>query len=122
MFGTLPAYGFFIRHTRNIKLKDISLSFNDVDQRTVIKCNDVINAEINNVTAASTENSAPFFWLDNSKAIIISGCVPEQRIDTFLKAESCSEVFLIQNRLSRAKQNYELINTKRDDITEIANF
>ena len=79
MFGTLPSYGLFVRHTKNIKLNNLSFSFKDKDDRSVIKINDVINGEISGLTAESTETSAPFVWLNNSEEIKIQNTSPLSR-------------------------------------------
>lgn len=41
MFGTLPAYGFYIRHARDIRLDDVSLTTDTADARPAIVQEDV---------------------------------------------------------------------------------
>jgi len=41
MFGPLPAFGFYFRHARNIKLRDIDLTTATPDPRPAIACEDV---------------------------------------------------------------------------------
>jgi len=122
MFGTLPAYGLYVRHAINIKLNNLSLSYKDKDERSVIKFNDVINCEINGLTAASSETSAPFIWLENSNEIKIQNSSPVNKINIFLKAVNISKIILINNELSKAKNKYELINTKKENILEQINY
>jgi polygalacturonase len=122
MFVTLPAYGFFIRHAKKIKLRDLSFSFKENDQRSVIKCEDVSDFEIKDLTAASTAYSAPLMWLVNSSEVTISGCNPEPLTGTFLKADNSRKIHLLQNRMSLAKEKYELLNTKQVEIFEQSNF
>lgn len=43
MFGTLPAYGFYIRHAKNITLSNIKIRYDSVDQRPAIALSDVTN-------------------------------------------------------------------------------
>ena len=46
MFGTLPAYGFFCRHAKNLRLHNIDLSFEEADQRPAIVCDDVEDLDV----------------------------------------------------------------------------
>jgi polygalacturonase len=41
MFGTLPAYGFFVRHARNITLRDVRVGYEKPDARPAIVLRDV---------------------------------------------------------------------------------
>ena len=49
MFGELPAWGFYMRHVDNIKLKNIKLSIEDNDYRVPFVLDDVLNAQFDNV-------------------------------------------------------------------------
>jgi len=122
MFGTLPAYGLFVRHVRNIKLSALSFSYKDDEARSAIKFNDVSYGQISDFKAASSDKSAPFIWLDNCNEIEILDSSPRDLTDTFLKAENSSKIFLIRNHLSKAKQKYDLVNTKAEDIIENINY
>lgn len=106
MFGTLPSYGFYIRHAKNIKISDVFTSFEDPDQRSVIVSDEVSNLELSSVQAQSTNEAAPFFWLKNVKDAWIHGCKPFNKIDTFLKVEGerSEKIFLSENFLNVAKK------------------
>ena len=41
MFGTLPAYGFFVRHARNVTLRDVEVGFEREDVRPAFVLHDV---------------------------------------------------------------------------------
>jgi len=51
-FGVLPAYGFFIRHAKNISLNNVEISFMGKETRTAIMMDDVKGADLFNVKAA----------------------------------------------------------------------
>lgn len=105
MFGTLPAYGFFIRHAKNIKLSDIFLSFDEPDQRSVICCDDVSNLELSGIRAQSTAAAAPFICLKNITDAWIHGCKPLNAIATFLRVdgEPSQRIILSDNFLKSAR-------------------
>ncbi len=53
MFGTLPAYGFFVRHATGIKLHDLDLSFAKDEARPALVADDVRDLEVQNLRAQS---------------------------------------------------------------------
>lgn len=64
MFGTIPASGFFIRHAKNVRLKDISISFMNPDYRPLFWADDVHGLKIKDVDAV-LENGVERFKLLN---------------------------------------------------------
>jgi len=58
-FGTLPAYGFFIRHVEGIKMENVQLSFMNNDQRPAFVLDDVKGAELRFVKAQTSANVLP---------------------------------------------------------------
>lgn len=63
-FGTLPAYGIFIRHAKNILLNNIELHLLADDERPAIFMQDVQDAELRFVQVKS-KTSKPLLVLDN---------------------------------------------------------
>ncbi len=67
MFGTLPAYGFFIRHTRNIHLDNITLRVEQKDIRPALFLTDVKTSIISNLHLFNeSEESKPIIFNDSS--------------------------------------------------------
>jgi polygalacturonase len=60
MFGDLPAYGFFIRHVKGLKMRDVDLTFLRDDVRPAFVLNDVIGADFHHVNAKLTTGGATF--------------------------------------------------------------
>jgi len=83
-------------YIENGSLNNLSFSFKDKDDRSVIKINDVINGEISGLTAESTETSAPFVWLNNSEEIKIQ--------NTSLLSRTNGDVNLLGNLRCRMAQ------------------
>ncbi|WP_207495876.1 rhamnogalacturonidase [Aridibaculum aurantiacum] len=63
-FGVLPAYGFFIRHVKNIELNNVEISFLGKETRAAFIMDDVNGASLFNVKAQKAGN-APLFNLKN---------------------------------------------------------
>lgn len=62
MFGTLPAYGFYIRHAGNIEMNDVAVHFEQQDTRPAFVLNDVTTADFHHVTADKV-NGVPTYDL-----------------------------------------------------------
>lgn len=61
-FGDIPAYGFFIRHAKNIQMHNINLEFEVPDARPVFILDDVKGAGFFNINA-EVKAGIPVFWL-----------------------------------------------------------
>lgn len=57
-FGVIPAYGFFIRHTKNIELNNINLYLMGNETRPAMMMNDVNGIKLRNVSLEKGTNSA----------------------------------------------------------------
>lgn len=62
-FGIIPAYGFFIRHVKNIVMHDVTISFLNNDYRPPFILNDVKGATFRYITAQKMQG-IPVFVLD----------------------------------------------------------
>ncbi len=88
-FGQIPAYGFFIRHVKGIELNNVTVGFENEDQRPAFILDDVKQAELNNVDAQAA-TGVPRFVLKNVEdfrthrcdavADVVLGRVEEQRL------------------------------------------
>ncbi len=64
MFGTLPAFGFFIRHVTGIELDDVAVRFEQQDTRPAFAVRDVSDADFHHVRADKVDGT-PTFVLDS---------------------------------------------------------
>lgn len=64
-FGNIPAYGFYIRHARNIKMHHITLEFENPDWRPAFILEDVKEADFSDIKV-QTMPGVPVFDLKNS--------------------------------------------------------
>jgi polygalacturonase/lysophospholipase L1-like esterase len=71
MFGTLPSYGFFIRHAKNVTLRDVNVGFVADDQRPAFALHDVSLAHFDHVTAKRTPG-VPLFTLRDVHGLSIT--------------------------------------------------
>lgn len=73
--GVMPAYGFFIRHSKNIELTNVEISYLGKETRPAFVIDDVQGIELRNVKAQPVPGVAPFalknvggFTIRDSKA------------------------------------------------------
>jgi hypothetical protein len=80
-FGKIPAYGFFIRHARNIEMNNVELKLENEDLRPPFILEDVKGASFNNVNAPHGQG-VPTFILKNVIDFKTSGCgaLPDKSI------------------------------------------
>ena len=69
MFGTLPAYGFFIRHVRGLNMKNINLSIEQEDGRPGFLLDDVSDSKFNDITVNNKTNTPAFSINKNCSGI-----------------------------------------------------
>jgi len=63
-FGIIPAYGFFIRHVKGLKMHDVTVSFLNNDERSPFILDDVKDAAFRNIEAQKMAQ-VPAFILNN---------------------------------------------------------
>ncbi len=75
-FGVIPAYGFFIRHVKNIRMNDVTISFLNKDYRAPFILDGVINAAFRNIEAQTAQgipalilNEVTDFTIKNSAGV-----------------------------------------------------
>lgn len=59
LFGTLPAYGFFVRHVKGIVMENVRLSCAEADHRPAIVCDDVDELAIAGLKASTQSGIQP---------------------------------------------------------------
>ncbi|MEV4052334.1 glycoside hydrolase family 28 protein [Amycolatopsis sp. NPDC049688] len=82
MFGTLPAYGFFVRHARGISWDNVDVRFGRPDTRPAYVLRDVADADVHHGRADQVAGT-PTFVLDGVDDFRVSDGrpVPEARVD-----------------------------------------
>ena len=81
MFGTLPAYGFFIRHATGITLDNVEVRFGTRDTRPAFALRDVTDADFHHTRADRAPHAATFALDDVTEfAVSDSRPVPEARL------------------------------------------
>jgi polygalacturonase len=125
MFGKLPAYGFYCRHVKGLKLLNVQLRWAKPDQRHAVVFDDVEDALIDDLDVPNLTGAESVIRLTDAKDIFVRGCRPKAGTSLFLKVDGArsERVVLIGNDFSAAEEIIERapdVPTKA--VLEMANF
>jgi polygalacturonase len=124
MFGRLPAYGFYCRHVKGLKLRNIQLQLDKSDQRHALVVEDCENLSIDDLDAPSSPDAGALIRLTDVKGALISGCRPPAGTDTFLKLQGPKSkgLVLVANDLSRVSKVAVIApNVPKTALSQLAN-
>jgi hypothetical protein len=109
MFGTLPAYGIYIRHAKGLVFNDVNLATTIPDLRPALVSEDVEDLEVCNFRAA-VAYTTPLMLLRNVHRVYLHGCRPLGEVNLFLGVEGAEsrDILLQSNDLRLAAQVYSL--------------
>lgn len=106
MFGTLPAYGLYCRHVKNLKVRNVQLRTAEPDLRPAWVCDDVVGFTLDGLDAGGSPGAGSILRLRHVRGALIRGCTLPEAVETFLQVEgdSTRDVLLVGNDLRKAKQ------------------
>lgn len=106
IFGKLPAYGFYIRHGKNITLDNIQLRFLREDERPALISDDVEQLEIRGLKAQASVRSPELIRLIHVKDGVISESRSLSRVPVFLSVygEQSTDIVMRNNLLENVQQ------------------
>jgi len=107
MFGALPAYGFYCRHARGLRLSRVKVSAVQPDPRPALVCQDVNGLELFGWRAGA--NDSPTVILQDVQEALIHGCKAASGTGVWLRVggNNCAAIKLVANELSGARQAVE---------------
>ena len=109
MYGTLPAYGFYVRHAKSIEFHHLDLGFDKAEYRPGLVFDDVKDLEIFDFDAESVASTKALIWLKQVRGAFIHGCSPRNPVTTFVRVDGneSDEITLMNNNMSKVKQILE---------------
>ena len=63
MFGTLPAFGLYVRHARDVTLGNVQLLVDHPDARSALIVDDAVGLRVAGVTGSAALDRGPLVWL-----------------------------------------------------------
>ncbi len=109
MFGTLPGYGMYCRHIRNLNLRNLSLGFAEREERHGLVCDDVEGFELSGTDIASVAAGEATVRLINVRDAFLHANRARTERQTYLQVTGAgsNRIRLAANDLDRAKKEYE---------------
>jgi hypothetical protein len=105
MFGhSLPAYGLYVRHARNLTIENFQCYTLQPDARPAFVFDDVQNLSLNNFQASCPSGNQPLIRTIQSSDINISGFrTPQTTIPLFLQTvgEQCKNISVERNDFTK---------------------
>jgi len=96
MFEKLPAYGLYARHTRDLRLENVTFDFAGQELRPALVCDDVQDLELSNFRAAGNVNSE-LVRLKDTRGAYIHGSRALNQTAAFLEVQGAdSQDILLQ--------------------------
>jgi hypothetical protein len=74
MWGTLPSYGFFVRHVRGLRMSGLSLNYGKEDVRPALVFSDVMDTRISNSDLRISTRAASAVVLEKVAGLTVAGC------------------------------------------------
>ncbi len=107
MFGALPAYGFYCRHARGLRLSRVQVSTVQPDPRPALVCEDVSGLELFGWRAGTNETPAVVF--QEVQDALVHGCEAATGTGVWLRVggKNSAAIKLVANELSAARQAVE---------------
>ncbi len=104
MFGTLPAYGLYVRHAAGLTLHNVRFELANPDLRPALVCEDVCDLELDAFRAMGNPEGE-MLRLSNVREVFIHGSRTLNPVGAFLRVEGAESraIMLHGNDLRRAK-------------------
>lgn len=108
MFGSLPAYGLYLRHVRNVSISGLRLSLERADSRPAVVADDAEELEVFGVRAAPSDGASPVLMFRDVQHVLIQGARAVAGTKAFLKLSGSrtEKVHAIGNDLSEAAEAF----------------
>jgi hypothetical protein len=109
MFGTLPAYGMYVRHSRKITLENVTFDLANPDLRPALVCDDVEDLELANFRAMGNPQTSALRLIDTRRGYI-HGCRLLNDVNLFSSIEGTAsqELFFQANDLRRSVRTHSV--------------
>jgi hypothetical protein len=109
MFGRLPAYGFYCRHVKGLRLRNVEFKSPPGEERPALLCEDVRELEVAGLRTMPTAGSPSVIKLMQTRNVLLRDCLAPAGTKTFLEVSGSrtDHVVLMNNDLSTAEKIVE---------------
>ena len=106
MFGRLPAYGFYCRHVKGLRMNHVEFKAAPGEERPALVCDGVKDLDIDGLRSASTAGTQPVIKLIQTRQALLNNCSAPAGTKTFLEAQGdkTEHIVLMNSDLTGAEQ------------------
>ena len=106
MFGVTPAYGFYCRHVRGVKMRDVQIDWKHEDSRPPLFFDDAEDIVVSGFDAAASPAAAGFIRLRDVRSAYLHSCKPRPASTAFVhvEGERTNKIHLMNNDLSEVSE------------------
>jgi hypothetical protein len=90
MYGVLPAHGLYVRHARDVSLRNVQLVVEQPDIRPALVADDVSELHVVRLTGPRAEREAPALWLNDVRGGLVDSGIASDGAGTFLRVSGAS--------------------------------
>jgi hypothetical protein len=84
MYDPLPAFGLYLRHARDVILRNVQLAVEDADARPALVADDVVGLHLVGLTSAAN-GAGPLVWLNDIRGGLVHGNLAPEGVGVFLR-------------------------------------
>ncbi|MBU2491091.1 MAG: glycoside hydrolase [Bacteroidetes bacterium] len=120
-WGTLPAYGFYVRHAENITFNNVDISYKEPDVRPAFIFDDAKKITLFNVSADADKNCEAVLKFINSSEININsfGSLSKTKLFAKFTGRNTNGIFLRNNNINNINNVFELGDGLSADIIDL---
>jgi hypothetical protein len=122
MWGVLPSWAFYARHTEGLTVRNFDARWNKEDPRPAMIFDDVVNLTLDGVQPTTAAGPAPLLWFNNVAGALVRGSRPPAA-ELFLRAGGAEtrEILLLGNDLTQIRKSYEVQGIAAELVTAVGN-
>ena len=98
MYGTLPAFGLYLRHASDVLVRNVDLAVEARDHRPALVADDVTGLQLTGLTGGSGKGDGPLVWLNDVRNGLVQGnLAPEGGVFLRVSGGNTRSVALVGN-------------------------
>lgn len=105
MYGALPAFGLYVRHARDLLLRNVELAVDGADPRPALLADDVAGLQLAGLSGGAGNDAGPMLWLNDVRGAVVQGSTAPEGVGVFLRVtgESTNRISLVGNAYCTAR-------------------
>lgn len=85
MYGVLPAFGLYVRHARDVRLRNLDLAVEPSDPRPALVADEVSGLHVAGFTTQGVHADGPAVWLNDVRGGLVEGGIAPEETGVFLR-------------------------------------